>query len=459
MNTEDQELDVAVEAIGEEADIESLYEKYKKESAKTTEAKHKKEYKKKKEDIEVDVDQHDEMDDELEELARLGKDSWDQVEQELTKNHGWFTHKEDGVHHGQVNDKNVEIEYNSRSNEVSYKITKRGRFVDSGTFDAKRMSASEIHSEISDIVKSLQESKKEPIEEPEADEQPAAEPVPTPTTKAGMINAMYKELNSMKKDDVEKAYHGLMGGEIEQDLEQKPQVDMEEAFEKLFEQSDIDENFKQEIETLFESKVNERVEERVEEISKNFESAIAETEEQLTENLDKYLDFVVENWMEENKVAVENTIRTEIAENFMEELKGLFENHYIDVPESKLDLVEELTNKIESLEEELNESIEQSISLKESLANSEREYILSEQLENLSRIDADKVRKLAQRVVFEDKESFVQEIETIKNFLNEQHVVTKSNNDDIETLEENADTLYQTNPKMQKYLDSITKSV
>lgn len=432
MNTEDQELDVAVEAIGEEADIESLYEKYKKESAKTTEAKHKKEYKKKKEDIEVDVDHHDEMGDELDE--------------------------------SKIDTKTIAaaMRKNSQLKAFADRIEKVRGELSKSEFDELIPDYIEgkIVYSLWDSIKetnSLEESEKEPIEEPEADEQPAAEPVPT--TKAGMINAMYKELNSMKKDDVEKAYHGLMGGEVEKDMEQKPQVDMEEAFEKLFEQSDIDENFKQEIETLFESKVNERVEERVEEISKNFESAIAETEEQLTENLDKYLDFVIENWMEENKVAVENTIRTEIAENFMEELKGLFENHYIDVPESKLDLVEELTNKIESLEEELNESIEQSISLKESLANSEREYILSEQLENLSRIDADKVRKLAQRVVFEDKESFVQEIETIKNFLNEQHVVTKSNNDDIETLEENADTLYQTNPKMQKYLDSITKSV
>ena len=407
MSNEIQELDVVVEAIGEDADIDALYEKYKKHTKKETAA---------KAEMKHDEMKHDEM-------------------------------KHDEMKHDEMkHDDKKEAKHGDKKHEVN-----------TGRFPKKEMKKNHKDEDIEvelDDEDELEEAK-EPIEEPEQDDQPLVEPVPH--TKAGMINAMYKKLNSMTKKEVGELYAEMEGGESEKDFEDKSQAELEESFEKLFEESQLDESFRAEIESLFESRVNVRVEERVQELEQNFSESIKETEEELIEKVDKYLDFVVENWMEENKVGVENTVRTEIAESFMEELKALFENHYIDIPESKVDVVEQLSQKIESLEEELNSNIEQSIALKEKLANSERDTILSEQLSSLSRLDAEKVRKLASKIIFEDKQSFVKEIDSIKRFLNEQYS-NQDFEDEIVSLDE-VSKIKETNPRMQRYVESIAKSV
>ena len=216
---------------------------------------------------------------------------------------------------------------------------------------------------------------------------------------------------------------------------------MKEHMEVLFDGEELSEDFRNKAITIFETAINERVSAIESDLHEQYEIVVAEhTEEvtkELSERLDDYLSYVVEQWMQENELAVETGIRADIAENFLGGLKGLFESNYIEVPEEKYDLVEQLATTVVDLEEQLQEELEFNIELKKQVSEKTADEILSEVTEDLVDTDKEKIQTLSENIEFEDEDSFRAKIEILKdNYLGES-VVSEEKTDETENLESN----------------------
>ena len=207
----------------------------------------------------------------------------------------------------------------------------------------------------------------------------------------GMKSASYK----MKKEEVDEHMDALTAG-----------------------QDDLSEEFKTKAATVFETAVNSKVKEIAEsmeaDIKTNYEQDVAKHKEELTEKVDSYLSYVVEEWMKENEIALERGIKGEIAEDFISGLKKLFAEHYIDVPDEKYNVLEDQAQKIEDLEKKLNEQIEKNVELNKDNAVKTRNELMSEVASDLADTAKEKFVKLAEEIEWSDADSFKQKCETIK---------------------------------------------
>jgi len=195
--------------------------------------------------------------------------------------------------------------------------------------------------------------------------------------------------------------------------------EMAHDMESLFSDDDtISEDFKSKAATIFEARVFDRVSQIEEETEARYagmlEEAVETIKADLTEKVDDYLSYVVEQWMADNEIAVESGLRAELTEDFIGGLKNLFTEHYIDVPADKVDLVEELSTKVEELESKLNEEIETGIQLKKSLIESHKAEIAHEVCDGLTATQAEKVKALAESVDFSTEEEYKEKLETIR---------------------------------------------
>jgi hypothetical protein len=194
---------------------------------------------------------------------------------------------------------------------------------------------------------------------------------------------------------------------------------MKEDVNALFgDDKTISEDFKSKAATIFEARVFDRVAQIQEEIEGEYASMLEEAVEQiksdLTEKVDDYLNYVVEQWMEENQIAIESGLRSEITEDFIAGLRNLFAENYINVPEDKVDLVEELAAKVEELETKLNEEIETNIEYKKALTEAIKEQLTVEVCEGLTATQVEKIKALAESVEFSTEEEFVEKLETLR---------------------------------------------
>ena len=209
--------------------------------------------------------------------------------------------------------------------------------------------------------------------------------------KAGYMKSSYK----MKKEEVDEHMNALVAG-----------------------QDDLSEEFKTKAATVFESAVNSKVKEIAEtmeaDVQTNYEQDIAKAKEELTEKVDSYLSYVVEEWMKENEIALERGIKGEIAEDFISGLKKLFAEHYIDVPDEKYNVLEDQASKIEDLEKKHNEQIEKNVELNKDNADKSRKEIMAEVASDLADTAKEKFAKLAEEIEWSDAESFKKKCETIK---------------------------------------------
>jgi hypothetical protein len=289
-----------------------------------------------------------------------------------------------------------------------------------------------------------------------------SEPSHFPKSKAGMVNAMYGKLNAMKKEELELAYSRMMGENVKESEEYAVEsADYSEELDTLIEsEATLSEEFKQKTAVIFEAALKTKLAEEVERIESAYEEKFAEeldaNRSELVEKVDSYLNYVVENWMEENRVAIQSGLRAEIAENFMNNLKDLFVESYIDVPESKIDLVDDLADQVEELEEALNTTTADAIALSEQVEELQREVIISEAVADLADTQAEKFVQLVAKVDFEDAESFASKVSTVKesffsnsNAVSEEEVIT-------EDSEFNSDV--QIPASMERYLSAIRKT-
>lgn len=287
---------------------------------------------------------------------------------------------------------------------------------------------------------------------------------PMPKTKAGMINAMYGKLNSMKKADLQASYGKMMGEEIEVEEEEVVAEDAasySEELDALVEsEATLSEEFKQKTAVIFEAALKSQLAEEIERIESTYEERLAEETQaqrsELVEKVDSYLNYVVENWMADNAVAIQNGLRAEIAENFMENLKGLFTESYIDVPESKVDLVDDLAEQVEELEEALNNTTANAIALSEEVETLQRAAIVAEAVSDLAETQAEKFEKLVESVDFEDAEVFASKVATVKeSFFAKQTSATE----EVIAEEVAPEALSEeVAPSMERYLTAIRKT-
>ena len=194
---------------------------------------------------------------------------------------------------------------------------------------------------------------------------------------------------------------------------------MKEDIDALFaDDSTISEEFKSKVSTIFEARVNDRVTQIEEEIETHYagmlEEAVQTIKDDLTEKVDDYLNYVIEQWMEENQIAIESGLRSEMTEEFISGLRNLFAEHYIDVPAEKIDLVSELATKVEELESSLNEEIERGIQIKKSLIESHKTEVVHVVCEGLTETQVEKIKSLAESVEFSTEEEYKNKLETIR---------------------------------------------
>jgi hypothetical protein len=294
-----------------------------------------------------------------------------------------------------------------------------------------------------------------------------------PKTKAGIINAMYKEMSKMKKGDLMAAFDKMTAKddeeekddeEDEEDMEEtkgkvKESYDFQADLEALVSSDDLSEEFQGKAATIFEAAVKTKVAGEIDrleaEYTQSLEEETASVKSELVEKVDGYLNYVVENWMEENRVAVETGLRAEIAESFMGALKGVFVEHYIDVPESKIDLVDDLADQVVELEEALTKETEANIRLNESIQTFQRSEIIAESTRDLAATEVEKLKELVEDVDFEDIDTFTKKIATLKESYFAKPIVTNQE----EELQEETDQVKELSGSMALYSSAITKTL
>ena len=228
--------------------------------------------------------------------------------------------------------------------------------------------------------------------------------------------------------------------------------------------SELSEDFRVRTEALFEAAVATRVDlEKVkieEELTKSFEESFDAAIEEVKENVDKYLNYAVAEWIQENKLAVETNVRTEVAESFIEGLKGLFEEHYIDIPEDKVDVVETMAARIDELEQLVNETTEKNIELSKVVNEKKVNEISSELSEGLTVTQKDKFEKLVEALDYSDAEEFRKKASIIKEtyFTGKSEVKAQADQLLSESVEE-PETASRLDPEMAMYVSSLSRTI
>ena len=243
-------------------------------------------------------------------------------------------------------------------------------------------------------------------------------------------------------------------------------IDVSEDIAAAFSGSDLSEEFKAQATDIFETAVVSAVNMKLAKIAEQAEEEHVEEmqriEEGLTTKIDEYLDYVVEQWMQENKLAVESGLRSEVTENFLSGLRNLFAENWIDIPEEKVEVVEELASEVEQLTATLDEQMQKNIELKKQVEKFEREIAFVEVSEGLTEMQIAKFESLAEAVDYENAESYKERLETIRTsfFESRSQDVTESRTTlDEEFIETNETSEKKLEPNMQVYSAAISRSV
>ena len=234
--------------------------------------------------------------------------------------------------------------------------------------------------------------------------------------------------------------------------------------ESLFEGQELSEEFKTQTALLFEAHVAERVHQIEEELQTGYETLLEEhttaVTEELVERIDEYLNYVVEEWMQENRLAVENGLRTEVTEKFISNLKDLFNESYIEVPEDKVDLFDSAVEQCDSLETELGSQVEKNMELAEENDQLRCEILFREVTEGMVDTDSEKLRRLSESIEFETVEQFAEKLSVLKENIGSIGSTENVSEESEEGIEESFEDASETSvsPLMEAYMRSMTKS-
>ena len=233
--------------------------------------------------------------------------------------------------------------------------------------------------------------------------------------------AMHDKEDMKKKDMMKAGKMMKMKAGYHEEVEEKStedSLDIKSDVDALIGDSDLSEEFKQKAATIFEAAIKSKVKAEAQRLEGEYETKLKENTEshkaEMVEKVDSYLNYVVEEWMKENQIAIERGIKGEIAEDFIGGLKKLFEDHYIDVPDEKYNVLEDQASKIEELEKKLNESIEKNVELNKANGELKRQDIIDETSEDLADTAKEKFNKLAEEVEYSNEDDFRTKVKTIK---------------------------------------------
>ena len=258
-----------------------------------------------------------------------------------------------------------------------------------------------------------------------------------------MVKATYNKMKEMmakemshEQTEEDKEKEALQKEAVEQRIKS---IDVQEHVEALMSgEGDLSDEFKKKAATVFESAVKSKVRDEVERLQENYENEIAEgiksNKSELTEKVDTYMNYVVEEWMKENELAVERGLKGEIAEDFIAGLKQLFEDHYVDIPDDKHDVLQAQSDKIAELEEKVNKTLEESIEYKKSNDDLTRNKVISEMSSDLADTEIEKFKGLTEDVDFGNEEDFKGKLDTLKeSYFPRTIKETTENIDNVET--------------------------
>ena len=237
-------------------------------------------------------------------------------------------------------------------------------------------------------------------------------------------------------------------------------VDVEQDVQALFEGEELSEEFQTKARTIFEAAIKEKVSEIKENLQTAYEQALVEevasVRDELTERVDAYLEYVADEWIQENQLQVESGLKTEMTESFLEGMKSLFEEHYVSVPEDKYDVLESMVDKLDEMESKLNEQIERNVALNQRLAESNSDVILADVSEGLALSQKEKLASLASNVEFESETDYRGKLEKLKDSYFPSNK-TSSPSAHSETISEGTavDSPQQVSSAMEAYMQTL----
>ena len=319
---------------------------------------------------------------------------------------------------------------------------------------------------------------------------PNSKPAADPKSKIEFMQRTLGAMNGMKKEDLSKWYEQAMAligkeasslpsgassdanqssvdmktGKGPKTRDAMPKLSVREDVEEMFDGEELSEEFRDKATTLFEAAVNAKLTVEIAKLEEEYEARLDEEltsiVEETEKNLDTYLNYVVERWMDENRVAIESTLRSEITEEFIGGLKNLFAEHYIDVPEEKIDVVESLTAKVEELEEQLHEAISVNRELTEAVIESERHEVFEELSEGLTMAQSEKFAALAEGIEFDgDLDVYRTKLSVVK----EKYFAQKTHSSNIEEETFEGETLTEStvtvDPTVNRYVQAISRTI
>ena len=304
-----------------------------------------------------------------------------------------------------------------------------------------------------------------------------------PKTKNAMLKNIYDQVNGMLKSDLSAKYEAILKAttqvvkeeeEVQEEAETTkiqavtPQEieppNVEDDVEALVAgEEGLSEDFKKKASTIFEAavhaKVVDEVNKRMEEQQKEVDAGKDEFQNELTEQVDGYLTYVVEEWMKENELAIERGIRSELVEDFMSGLKTLFTEHYIELPEEKVDMVDDLFTKVEELETSLDEEINRGVELQKELSQFKKDDAIKQTTKDLADSDSEKIAKLAEGIEFENTEQYIEKLNVLKeSYFPKSDAVTSEITETDETIEvQGEETPEKLDESMKHYTSAIRR--
>lgn len=334
----------------------------------------------------------------------------------------------------------------------------------------EEVEVSDIESEVLDEETTIEEAKVKEVDPKDAPSasvdavddagevtDKAPENKPKAKTKAVALAAMYSKLQDMKKPELMAAYEKMMG-EMEHGDEEE---EVEESFDHSAEltqlvddEATLSEEFKAKTAIIFETALKTKLKTEIDRLEENYKDELAEEvsdfKSELVEKVDSYLNYVVDTYMTENKLEVSNGLRTEIAEEFMTKLKQVFVESYIDVPDSKIDLVDDMAAQVSELEETVNGQIEQMMEMHNKISEFERTDVIREHSEGLAQSEIEKFNSLVENIEFESIESFSAKLQTVKeSYFPQVKVIAEEVDTQVGAVVESANT------NMDQYIQKL----
>jgi len=250
--------------------------------------------------------------------------------------------------------------------------------------------------------------------------------------------------------------------ETEEEIVEEEEFSIEEDVQALFEGEELSEEFQEKARTIFEAAINSKVAEIRESLNETYQNALVEEvvaiREELTERLDSYLEYVADEWFQENALAVEAGLKSEITESFLDGMKSLFEDHYVTIPEDKYDVLESMVDKLDEMESKLNEQIERNVALNRRLAESTADVVFAEVTEGLAYSQKDKLATLSENVEFESEADYREKLVTLRNSYFPAAGTQSTSENLSEEVSTNEVISEEVSPMMQAYLQTLSRA-